>query len=74
MTFNDGEFLFYPISIRVNLPRHICPTRNWELLLILTHGSCCRCKDILQTLNVCKISAKEDQVVDCWDADENSVL
>ena len=52
----------------------MCPTRNWELFLMLTHGSVSRCKDILQRLNVCKISAKEGQVVDRWDVDEISVL
>ena len=32
-----------------------------------------KCKDILQTLNVYKIPAKERQVVDHLDADEISV-
>ena len=75
MTFNNGEKIFFLNStfIRVNLPTHICPTRNWQLFLILTHWSYSKCKDILQTLNVYKISAKEYQVLDRWDADEISV-
>ena len=40
---------------------------------MLTHWSCSKCKDLLQTLNVYKIPAKEHQVVDRWDADEISV-
>ena len=32
-----------------------------------------KCKDILQTLNIYKIPAREHQVVDHWDADERSV-
>ena len=32
-----------------------------------------KCKDILGTLNVYKIPAKEHQVVDRWDPDEISV-
>ena len=39
--------------------------------MILTHWSCSRCKDILQTLKVYKIFVKEDQVDDRWDADKN---
>ena len=39
--------------------------------MILTHWSCSRCKDILQTLKVYKILVKEDQVDDRWDADKN---
>ena len=70
----EDFFFFNLIFIRVKLPKHICPTRNWELFLMLTHGSVSRCKDILQRLNVCKISAKEGQVVDRWDVDEISVL
>ena len=75
MTFNNADFVFFfnPIFMRVNLPTHICPTRNWQLLLILTDWSYSKCKDILQTLNVYKIAAKKHQVVDRWHADEISV-
>ena len=52
------------------MPTHICSTRNWQLLLILTYWSYFKCKDILQMLNVYKITAKEHQGVDHWDADE----
>ena len=48
----------------------MCPTKNWQLFFILTHWSYSKCKDILQTLNVYKIPAKERQVVDRWDGDE----
>ena len=56
--------------MKVNLPTHKCPTRNQQFLLILTHWNYSKdmlqsyCKDILQTLNVYKINAKEHQVVD----------
>ena len=56
--------------ITVNLPTHICPMRNSQLFLILTNWSYSKCKDILQTLNGYKITAKEHQVVDRWDTDE----
>ena len=55
------------------MPADICPTRNLELFLILTHWSYSKCKDILQTLNVYKFPAKEHQAVDRWDAEEISV-
>ena len=71
MTFINAEnFFLNPIFIRVNLTTHICPTRNWQLFLILRHWSYCKCKDVLQTFIVYKIQAKEHQVVDDWDADE----
>ena len=55
------------------MPIDTCPTRNSQLFFILTHWSYSKCKDILQTLNVYKIPAREHQVVDRWDADERSV-
>ena len=55
------------------MPKDICPTRNGEIFLMLTHWSCSKCKDILQTLNVYTIPAKEHQVVDLWDGDEVTV-
>ena len=56
--------------MKVNLPTHISPTRNWQLFSILTHPSNSKCKDRLLMLNVYKITAKENQVVDSWAADE----
>ena len=56
--------------MKVKLPTHICPTKNWQLFFIIRHWSYSKCKDILQTLNVYQIPAKEHQVVDRWDADE----
>ena len=50
--------------MKVNLPTHISPTRNWQLFSILTHPSNSKCKDRLLMLNVYKITAKENQVVD----------
>ena len=76
MIFNNEEnilFLQNPIFIKVNLQTHISPTKNWQLLFILTHWSYSKCKDTLQTLNVYQIAAKEHQVVDRWDGDEISV-
>ena len=73
---NCGNLLLFKnqIFVTVNVPTHICPTRNWQQFLILTHWSYCNWKDVLHTVNVYNISAKEHQVVDCWDADEISVL
>ena len=75
MTFNNGENLIFlnPSFIIVNLPAHICPMRNWQLFLILTHWSYSKCKNMLQTLYVYKIPAKEHQVVHRWGADEMSI-
>ena len=56
--------------MKVKLPTHICPTKNWQLFFIIRHWSYPKCKDISHTLNVYQIPAKEHQVVDCWDADE----
>ena len=73
MTLNNRENLSVfknPIFIKVNLATHICPARNWQLFLILTHWSYCKCEDTLHTLNVFKIPAKEHQVVDRWSGDE----
>ena len=71
MNFNNSEDLLF---IKINLPTHIYPTKNLQLLLILKNWSYSKCKNILQTLNVYKIPAKEHQVVDRWDADEILVL
>ena len=75
MTFNNGKnFIFSnPSFIIENLPTHICPMRNWQLFLILTHWSYSKCKNILQTLYVYKIPAKEHQVVHRWGTDAISV-
>ena len=55
------------------MPTHICPMKNWQLVLTLTHWSYSKFKDILQTLNLYKIPSKQHQVVDYSDADEISV-
>ena len=75
MTFNNGENLIFlnPSFIIVNLPTHICPMTNWQLFFILTHWSYSKCKNMLQTLYVYKIPAKEHQVAHHWGADEMSV-
>ena len=75
MTFNNRKNLIFsnPSFIIKNLPTHICPMRNWQLFLILTHWSYSKCKDILQTLNIYKIPSKQHQVVGHSDADEISV-
>ena len=61
MTFNNGKnFIFSNPSFLIkNLSTHICPMRNWQLILILTHWSYSKCKNILQTLYVYEIHAKE---------------
>ena len=70
MNFNNSEDLLF---IKINLPTHIYPTKNLQLLLILKNWSYSKCKNILQMLNVYKIPAKEHQVVDHPEADEISV-
>ena len=70
LSFNNSEDLLF---IKINLPTRIYPTRNLQLPFILTHWSCSKFKNILETLNVYKIPSKEHQVVDRWDADEISV-
>ena len=40
LTFNYRENLRLfqlPIFIKINLPTDICPTRNWQMFLMLTH-------------------------------------
>ena len=49
---------------------HLCLRTNSHLCLILKHWSFAKAKNILDTFNVCKSPAKEDQLVDRWDADE----
>ena len=74
MTFNNGENLIFlnPSFIIGNLATHICPI-NWQLFFILTHWSYSKCKNMLQTLYVYKIPAKQHQVVHRWGTDEMSV-
>ena len=50
--------------MKVYLPTYICPTRNWQLFLILTHSSYSKRKDKLHMLNAYKSPTKEHQVVD----------
>ena len=56
-------FLTYNL-IKKHLPTDICPTRNWQLFLILIHSIYSKCEDKLQTLNVYQVTEKEHQVVD----------
>ena len=51
----------------------ICPTKNWQLLFILTLWSYSKCKDILQMYNVSRSTEKEHQVTYHWDPDEISI-
>ena len=44
------------------MPTHICATRNWQIVLRLTHWGCSRWKYILQMLNVYKTPAKEHSI------------
>ena len=41
---------------------HICPTRNWQLVVILTHWGCSKCKYLLQMSNVYKSPAKKHPI------------
>ena len=41
---------------------HICPTRNWQLVVILTHWGCSKCKYLLQMSNVYKSPAKNHPI------------
>ena len=59
--------------MKVKLPTHICRTKNYQLFFILRYRSYSKCKDMLQTMNLFKIPAKEHQVVGHSDPDEISV-
>ena len=48
-------------------------SKNYQILLILTHWSYSKCNDVWHTLNVYIIPAKKHQVVDSWVVDEISV-
>ena len=72
----------YPLSIKSwpgggggNFYPTLFIKRTWKspFRIGLTHWSYCKCKDILHTLNLWKISAKEPQVIDGRDANEISV-
>ena len=67
-------FFKNPNFLIVNLETRTCLTRIWKLFLIVTLWSYWKCKDLLHTLNVYKIPAKEHKVVDRWAANEISVL
>ena len=58
----------------MNLPALICLRQNCRLFLTLTHSSHSKWKDILHTLNVYNIPAKQHQGVDWSAAYEISVL
>ena len=51
--------------MKIYLPTHVCLRRNY--------WSYFKNNDLLHKLNVCKISAKERQVVHSWNLDEISV-
>ena len=55
------------------MPTHACLRINCKLVLILTLSTYSKWKDLLYTLNVYKIPAKEHKVVDRWAADEISI-
>ena len=75
MNFNNGENVIFlnPSFIIITLPTHICPMRNCQLFFIWTHWSYSKCKNILQTLYVYKIPAKEHNVGHHLGADEISI-
>ena len=66
-------FFFNRNFIEINLPRHVCLRRNYQLFLIIAHWSYFKNNNLFYNLNVYKISAKEHQVVHSWDVDEISV-
>ena len=77
MTFDNKQSFFFkknPNFIKVNLLTHAYFRGDSKLFLILTLWSYSKWKDLLHTLNVYKIPAKEHKVVDPWAADEISVL
>ena len=59
LNFKNSENLLFR---KVNLPTHICPARNWQSFLIWTHYSNSKWKNILHTLKVYKIPAKEHNI------------
>ena len=76
-SFNNSQNLFFFKDrnfIKATLATPVCLRRNCQLFLILTLWSYSKCKDLLDTLNVYKIPAKEQKVVDCGAADELSVF
>ena len=65
------KFYLFLNPIKVNL---LCMSlEKLPIIFIITHCSCFKCYDILHTLNVDQISAKEHQLPDSWAADEISV-
>ena len=60
--------------LKVNLETYTGLTRNCKLFLIITLWSYSKCKDLLHTLNLYKIRAKEHKAVDHCTVDELSVL
>ena len=54
----------HPIFLKVKLPTVICPTRNFQLFLILAHLSYSKCKGILIMSKLHKIDVEEHQIVD----------
>ena len=77
MTFKNRQKLFSKKKtnfLKVNLQTHACLRRNCKLFLIITLWKYSKFKDLLHTLNVDKIPAKEHKAVDRWAADEVSAL
>ena len=57
-------FLKNPNVIKVNSTTHICRTRNYLFLFVITHWSSFKGNNILPLLNAYKIPLKEHQVVE----------
>ena len=54
------------------MTKHVCLRKNHQLLLIKALWICFKYNDLLHKLNIYKIPAKEDQVLDLWVTDEIS--
>ena len=67
-------FLISKFSKSKFLLGHVCPNKNYHLLLIITHWSYSKCHDLLHTLNVYSILGKQHKVVDSRVADEKHAL
>ena len=77
MTFKNKQKLFSKKKtnfLKVNLQIHACLRRNCKLFLIITVWKYSKFKDLLHTLDVDQIPAKEHKGVDRWAADEVSAL
>ena len=63
---NTQKFIFFENTnfIRVNSPKRVCLTENYQLLLITMHRNYFKYTDLLHTMNVYNIPGKKYQVVD----------